>query len=123
MIAVHARDGGGGRGWQSVFGDESMSRQSIAYDWALAVLGLIWGGPIVAWIFFVDFPIELTLGAIAWGLSVLVAATWIVRPIRRLVYYPDAAKRGGLNQVAAVSLGFAFIGFVTHFVIPRPWFD
>jgi hypothetical protein len=100
-----------------------MSQKSIAYDWALVVLGLIWGGPIVAWICFGGFPIELTLGAIAWVLSVVVALTWVVRPVRRLVYHPDAAERGGLNQVAAVSLGFAFVGFVTHFVIPRPWFD
>ena len=100
-----------------------MSQTSIAYDWALAALGLIWGGPVVAWIIFGGFPIELTLGTIAWGLSALVALTWLVRPVRRLVYHPDAAERGGPNQVAAVSLGFAFVGFVTHFVIPRPWFE
>jgi hypothetical protein len=100
-----------------------MSEQSVAYDWAIAALGLIWGAPIVTWIFFADFPIELTLGALAWALSVLVAATWLVRPIRRIVYRPDAVERGGPNQVAAVSLGFAFIGVVVYFVIPRPWFD
>jgi hypothetical protein len=100
-----------------------MSQQSIAYDWALAVLGLIWGGPIVAWICVGGFSIEPTLGAIAWGLSVVVALTWLVRPVRRLVYHPDAAGRGGPNQVAAVSLGFAFVGFITFFVIPRPWFE
>jgi hypothetical protein len=72
-----------------------MSQQSIAYDWAYYVLGLIWGGPVVAWMFVGDFPIELSLGAIAWGLSVLVALTWLVRPVRRLVYHPDAAGAAG----------------------------
>jgi hypothetical protein len=100
-----------------------MAQHSIAYDWALLLLGLVWGGPIVAWIIFGGFPIERTLGVIAWALSVAVALTWLVRPVRRLVYHPDAAERGGPNQVAAVSLGFAFVGFVTLFVIPRPWFD
>ena len=100
-----------------------MSQKPIAYDWALVVLGLIWGGPIVAWIVFGGFPIELTLGAIAWGLSVVVALTWLVRPVRRLIYRPDAAERGGPSQVAGVVIGFAFVGFVTLFIIPRPWFD
>jgi hypothetical protein len=100
-----------------------MSQKPIAYDWAFFALGLIWGVPIVAWIIVGGFPIELTLGAIAWVLSVVIALTWLVRPVRRLVYHPDAAERGGPNQVAAVSLGFAFVGFVTLFVIPRPWFE
>jgi hypothetical protein len=69
---------------------------------------LVWAAPIVAWIFIAHFPIERPLGAIAWGLSVLVAVTWVVRPVRRLVYHPDAAARGGPSQVAAAALGFAF---------------
>jgi hypothetical protein len=82
----------------------------------------VWVAPVVAH-FFADFPLELTLGVLAWVMAVVVALTWIVRPVRRIIYRPDAAECGGPNQVAAVVLGFAFIGFVTLFVFPQGWFE
>ena len=99
-----------------------MSQKPIAYIWALAVLATVWAVPLVAH-FFVDFPLERTLGVLAWVLSPVVALTWFVRPVRRLVYHPDSAARGGASQVAGAALGFAFIWFVIHFVIPLTLYD